>query len=430
MIAGLIPVSFLRPWIGVLAWSWIAYMAPHRLAWGFAFNLPVAMMIGVATIAGFVIAKDKKPLPRVAEVWLILLLAAHFTLTTLLAINPELAWGKWDWVFKGLLIAFVTIWLFQDRSRLRALFMVITLSIGFYGLKGGLWVFRTGGVDQVWGPENTFFGDNNTLGLALCMALPLMLGMAREVERWWLKWTFRVIFAFSIVAVLFTHSRGAFLALAVILTVMAWRSPWRLRFATAVALAAVIALPFIPLNLQERLQSIKEYDQDRSVLGRFQAWTVGYNLAMDRPLTGGGFRAYLNESVWKTYHPGEYIDSRDSHSLYFEVLGEHGVLGFALYLALLVATVVSLSRIRRRWRKHPEHQWLARYAEMIQLSLYPFLIAGAFLGVAYFDLYFHLVAITIVLKGLSIQAEQRVAADISVPSPAVARTRHVARPAA
>jgi len=407
-ILALVPVSFFRPWIGVLIWSWIAYMAPHKLAWGFAQSLPVAMLIGGATIAGFLFIKDRKPLPRILGVWLFLLLGIHFTITTFFAINPDLAWGKWNWVSKSLLITFVTMWLFQDRSRLRALFMMIALSLGYYGLKGGLWVLRTGGEYRVWGPVDTFFGDNNTLGLALCMAVPLLLGLSREEPRQWLRVVLRTTFGFSVIAILFTHSRGAFLALTVILVMLIWRSPWRLRFATVVVVTSLLALPFIPLNLEQRIQSIQDYQQDPSAIGRLQAWTTGYYLALDHPFLGGGFRAFNVKPVWDRYYPGEYLAFRDSHSLYFEVLGEHGFLGMGLYLMLLVVTFVNLGRIRKRWQAHPEHGWLSRYADMTQLALYPFLVAGAFLGVAYFDLYFHLVAIGVILKALSDQTERSV----------------------
>jgi len=244
-ILAFIPVSFFRPWIGVLVWSWIAYMAPHKLAWDFAQSLPVAMMIGGATIAGFLFTKDRKPLPRVLGVWVLFALTIHFTITTTFAINPDMAWGKWDWVLKALLITFVTMLLFQERSRLRALFMVIALSLGYYGVKGGLWVLRTGGENRIFGPESTFFGDNNTVGLALSMALPLMLGLARTESRQWLRLLLRAMFAFSAAAILFTHSRGAFLALAVILGLLIWRSPWRFRFAITAVIVSLLALPYL-----------------------------------------------------------------------------------------------------------------------------------------------------------------------------------------
>jgi hypothetical protein len=42
---------------------------------------------------------------------------------------------------------------------------------------------------------------------------------------------------------------------------------------------------------------------------------------------------------------------------------------------------------------------------MTQLALYAFLVAGAFLGVAYFDLYFLLIAASVMLHVLSLQAQ-------------------------
>jgi len=73
VIVGLVPISLIRPWLGVLAWSWIAFMAPHMLTWGFGRTLPVAMLIGGATLLGFIFTRDKDPLPRAAVVPLLVL---------------------------------------------------------------------------------------------------------------------------------------------------------------------------------------------------------------------------------------------------------------------------------------------------------------------------------------------------------------------
>jgi putative inorganic carbon (HCO3(-)) transporter len=404
VILGLTPVSFIRPWIGVLAWSWIAYMAPHMLTWGFARTLPVAMMIGGATLLGFVFAKDKKPLPRSAVVALLVLFAIHITMTSFLAFDPRIAWSKWEWVIKAMLMAFVTMSLFQDRYRLRWLYMVMALSLGFYGLKGGIWALKSGGTERVFGPEGTFFGDNNELGLALCMMLPFLLYLSREEPRLWLKRTLRVTFGFSIVAILFTYSRGAFLGLLAIAGLMVWRSPWR-KTAIAVAICLTLAIiPFLPEQWWGRIDTISAANPDTSIQGRLEAWRTAFNLAVDRPFTGGGFRALWDDSTWQTYFNGVYMKARDAHSIYFEVLSEHGFVGLGLYLLIAGTTLISLWRIRRRWRGHPEHGYLANYAEMTQLALAPFLVAGAFLSVAYFDLYQHLLATTAILQALSVRA--------------------------
>jgi len=412
---GLIPVSLLRPWIGILAWYWIAFMAPHGLTWGFGRTLPVAIGIGGATLLGWAFTKERKPIPRTWTVIGLALLVADFTLTTVLAHNPSDAWGKWEWVTKILLMTLVTMTLFQDRERLRWLYMLTALSLGFYGLKGGVWVLRTGGGERVYGPDMSFFGDNNTLGLALCMILPMLLYLSREESRLWLKNILRLTFFFTIIAIVFTYSRGAFLGLVIILGVLIWRSPWRLRFAMALLVGALIAIPFLPDRLSERIGSISEQEsaetRDTSVQGRFEAWGTAWNIALEHPLTGAGFRALWNEDIWLRYFGSEFLQVRDTHSLYFELLSEHGFLGLGLYLMVLVSTLVTLSRLRRLWRGHPEYGYLANYAEMTQLCLYPFLVAGAFLTVAYFDLYFYFVASSVMLRSLSEQAEKALAPE-------------------
>src|SRR5215467_6102097 len=240
VVIGLVPVCLIRPWLGILAWYWIAFMVPHGLTWGFARTLPVAMLIGGATLVGWVCTKDRKPIPRTVTVIALLLLAADFTLTTTLAYNPMDAWNKWERASKILLMTFVTMTLFQERARLRWLYMVTALGLGFYGLKGGIWVFRTGGSERVFGPDKSFFADNNTLGLALCMILPMLLYLSREEPRPWLKKGLRVMFFFTTVAILFTYSRGAFLGLSIVLGILAWRSPWRVRFATTVLVCSLV----------------------------------------------------------------------------------------------------------------------------------------------------------------------------------------------
>src|SRR5215813_591664 len=259
---GLIPVSLIRPWIGILAWNWIAFMAPHGLTWGFSRTLPVAMAIGGATLVGWLFTKDRKPLPRTVPVLGLLLFTVHITLTTVLAHNAEEAFGKWNWVTKVLLMTFVTMTLFQDRIRLRWLYVVVALSLGFYGLKGGIWVLRTGGGERVYGPDMSFFNDNNTLGLALCMILPMLLYLSREEPRPWLKKLMKIMFFFTIIAIVFTYSRGAFLGLATILLVLIWRSPWRLRFATGLLIGTLIALPYLPDRLSNRISSIGEQENE------------------------------------------------------------------------------------------------------------------------------------------------------------------------
>jgi O-antigen ligase len=133
--------------------------------------------------------------------------------------------------------------------------------------------------------------------------------------------------------------------------------------------------------------------------------------------------ALSSEELWAIYFGPSYYKAFDAHSIYFEVLGEHGLLGFGLYMGALLSTLVTLRSLRKRWRNHPEHGYLSRYAEMTQLSLYPFLICGAFVPFAYFDLYFLLLATTSMLFVLSQEAER---AEVPAPVPQQRRSPAIA----
>jgi probable O-glycosylation ligase (exosortase A-associated) len=419
---GLVPVFLRRPWIGILGWYGVAYFVPQGISWGFARSFPFAMVVGSATLLGFIFTKDRKPLPRNAATFFMLACTVQFTLTTIVAFNQDDAWAAWSRVMKILLMTFVTMTLFQDRARLRWLYMVPALGLGFHGVKGLLWVLRTAGGGagytgdaaaaeggRIFGPDMSFFADANGIGPALCMILPLLLYLSREEERWWLRFIFKIAFVCSIVSAIFTYSRGTFLGLAIVGLVLIWRSPWRLRFAIAVLVVGILAAPLAPERLWVRLASITQQQsaetRDASSASRVESFRTAWNIAVSRPFTGVGFKGLSTAEVWAIYYGSGFRGTFDPHSIYFEVLGEHGLLGFALYMGLIVSILLMLRRLRKRWRDHPEHGYLSRYAEMTQLALYPFLVCGAFIPFAMFDLYFLLVATTSMLYALSQEAE-------------------------
>ena len=80
-----LPFCLARPWVGLFVWSWISYMNPHRLTWGFAYDLPFAMMVGACVLLGFGLSADRKPFVWTRETILLLLLWGWFTVTTVFA---------------------------------------------------------------------------------------------------------------------------------------------------------------------------------------------------------------------------------------------------------------------------------------------------------------------------------------------------------
>ncbi len=397
LIFSTLPVILWKPHVGVLVWSWISYMNPHRLTYGIAYQFNFLDYVAAVALVSTLLAREPKSLPKHPLVWL---LAAYFiwvTITSAFADAQTLAWDKW-WNFtKVILFTFVTMMLMQTKERLHALLWVIVLSIGFFAMKGGLFTIMTAGANRVWGPPSTFFEDNNDFALACVMLVPLVRYMQTAVETKYLRWIMLASVFIGLFAIFGTQSRGALVGISSMLLFLVWKSKRFIFGIAAIGFAVAIGLVFMPDSWRERMSTIEKYQEDASAQGRLDMWKFAIDVAADHPIVGGGFDMFYNNKYRAIYLP-EGTQGRAVHSLYFEVLGEHGYVGLILYLLIGITTFFTCGGIIQRTRDHPDIKWAGTLAAMIQVSLVGFASAGAFLTVATFDLYYHLVAVTAMLK--------------------------------
>jgi probable O-glycosylation ligase (exosortase A-associated) len=154
----------------------------------------------------------------------------------------------------------------------------------------------------------------------------------------------------------------------------------------------------MPDRWHERIESIGAYDQDTSALGRFNAWAMAFNLANDRPLIGGGFEIY-NLRVFAEYAP-DPTAVHSAHSIYFQVLGEHGYVGLLLYLLMWFLVWRDGSWIIRHTQGRDDLRWAHDLARMIHVSLVGYALGGAFLNLAYYDVPYYLITAVVLTRVL------------------------------
>jgi O-antigen ligase len=149
-------------------------------------------------------------------------------------------------------------------------------------------------------------------------------------------------------------------------------------------------------------------------------------------LTGGGFQVFV-PWIFERYAP-EPWNFHDVHSNYFEMLGEQGFIGLGLYMSLLFYCLVTASALKWRIRRDPKLLWAQHFPDMLQVAILAYMLGGTFLGRAYFDLYYHLVASIVILKSLVWQQASTVAEpvrvigrNLSYAHPAAAMLQHPAR---
>jgi len=398
VIVSTLPLCLLRPWVGILVFNWISFMNPHRLLDGFAYDAPFAKLVAAATLVGLLFTRERYALPRAREVYLIGALWVTFVLSTLFAARqPAVAWEKLNEITKIFIMTGATLMLFQERRKLRLLLLVICISIGYFGVTGGVWSIYTGFEDRLWGPPKSALGDNNALGFTFTIALPLFVLVRRQAANIWLRRAMLAVFALSIVGVFATYSRGALIGLCVVLPLTLAVVRTKDVPVLAAALLACLAIYLTPRQWVERVQTITPtvYRDDSSGAKRMSSWYVAFRLGLDHPLLGAGFRPF-EPDVYEIYLPG-YWDNHDAHNHYLQVFAEHGFTGLVLFTGLLVSLFQTLRRSVDLARGDPEKIWIRDTAPLVAVSLAAYVVGGVFLNMPYFDLFYQLVAIVVVL---------------------------------
>src|SRR6266700_6234048 len=128
-IFGTLPFILWRPHIGVLVWTWIGFMNPHRLTWGFAYDMQFALIVALVTLISLLISREPKRIPWTRETILVVILVAWMTFTTFFAFYPDLAWAHLEKVAKIELMVLVTAMVMQSERRINLLVWVMALSL-------------------------------------------------------------------------------------------------------------------------------------------------------------------------------------------------------------------------------------------------------------------------------------------------------------
>ena len=392
MICTLLAIAVVRPFVGVMVWSWISFMNPHREIYGFASTMPWAMLTFLVTIVGCFVAREpRRPAVNAVTVPLVLF-GAWVTLTSLVGIGPsEPMWRMWDKVIKVIAGLLLTAAMLTDRRRIDALIWLMVISLGFYGVKGGLFTLVTGGGHIVAGPPDTMIGDRNHLAVALLVTLPLMNYLRMQARHKIVRQGLVFAMATTLVSVVGSQSRGALVGLIATAGVFWLRSRGKIVSGVAIVVGIALAIAFMPDSWVERMETMQSFEEDASAMGRVRIWLAAIALGQARPLTGGGFQAIYNQGIVDMVYPG--IRARATHSIWLEVLADHGFPGLFIWLAVLGGGLWYAFRMVRLAKDRPELQWAGDLGRMGQVSAVAYMSGGTFLSLSYWDFFLTLMVV-------------------------------------
>jgi O-antigen ligase len=212
------------------------------------------------------------------------------------------------------------------------------------------------------------------------------------------------ILALSFPAVVFTYSRGAWLSLAAVTgqQVLKSRRKFAILGATALLVLAILpfGLPTTPEPLKNKFNELVDYEADRSAVSRFWNWEFCARVGLAHPLFGAG-GDYYSLRAYEIYFP-EFLSEWPGkvwscHNAPLMMFSEHGFIGLGLWLGLIISTLVS---VRRATRADTTRQpgGPRDVADLIQGALVAYVVAGFFYDATYFDSFYQLPAMAVMLK--------------------------------
>ena len=382
IMAWLVIRALIHPWIGIMAWTWVSIMNPHKLSWTLEL-LPIAAIVGGATLIGLFISKDRRQFFVTPETALLIAFTLWMCVTLPFSIFVDASMPMWNRVMKINFMILVSMMVLYSKKHIMTFVWVVTGSLAFYGVKGGAFTILTGGNHKVWGPEGTFIEGNNEVALALVMIIPLLRFIQLTSTSVWLRRGMTVSMVLCAAAALGSHSRGALLAIGAMGLVLWLRTDRKFVMAVMLAVVTLVLVPFMPDEWFSRMGTIKSYDSDASAMGRINAWYMAWNLA-SKNLFGGGYFMWTGP-VFVIYAPVT-DDVHAAHSIYFQVLGEHGFVGLFLFMTMWLLVWLKAGRLRSVAKGNPQTQWVSDLGSMCQVSLVGYAVGGAFLSLAYYDL--------------------------------------------
>ncbi|MCG3135600.1 MAG: hypothetical protein HMLKMBBP_03321 [Planctomycetes bacterium] len=397
-LAGLaIPLAFVSPILGLLAYCWLSYMRPQELAFGIA-HISFGLYVAIALFLGIYV-RMKWDFFRLNRVTLALLgVWAVWGVSTYFAYDRSLALEGLDRITTVVLIGLVATGLCTTPERVKWFAVAIAGSLAFHGVKKGLWGVASGGsrdLNMIGG----MMSGNNENATALNMALPFLVCWAAGEKRQWKRWALWGAAALTTVAIICTYSRGGFLGLAAGAAVLAWRSRHRMLVLTAgVPVAVALFATLAPQEFLDRIGGIDDASRtDLSAMYRLRLWEVAWNIGLAEPWTGIGPRCFLTEQM-KFPRPAD-LPQLEVHSTWFELVSTVGFTGLAAYVAMLWAGFSTSGVVLRETKLRDAGSHDARLdgyraiAVASQAGLAAYTVSCTFGSLAHFDLPYHIACV-------------------------------------
>ena len=403
-LLALFGAGFRKPFVFVLTYVYIDIVSPQRLTYLLLNAVPISLIAVALAVGGWMLADDKSGTRIAPRQLLIVLLLLYCGVSTSTADFPVDALGKWDWVWKCLAFAAFLPLTLRTKLRIESLLLVMIASAASIIIIGGIKTIASGGGG--YGTLNLMVSNNSglyegsTISTVAVAIIPLILWFTKYgtvfPPDWKVKlFCYALVFACLLIPV-GTSTRTGLLCIGLVAVLMLRDTKRKFLYLGLLGAAGMMAIPFLPDSFTNRMSTIKTYKADESASTRLAVWGWTWQYAKDHPF-GGGFEMYRQNQIRYDTEKVEgdaqnatvdrklTIDkARAFHSAYFEMIGEQGFPGLAIWILINLGGIIRMEVLRQRYRKSgPDDAWIAPLAGALQSAHIVYLLGAAFIAIAF-----------------------------------------------
>lgn len=406
-----IPATFLCSGAAITAIVWMTLIAPNNYLVGVAGQLPTYLALFAPLAVSLCICYKQLRSPFLPVIWIMLLFLVQGAISAASCppVNSDSSWAQLLLLEKITITMFCIVSIVVDRATIHAVIIAVALGLGFHGIDNGLKYLASGGGHLIVGIPQ--LGDNNTFGMVMLMVAPIAYYVFGVLQNNIIRFGFLGISALCAVTALGTLSRGALIALVAVDALMVIRSKHKIRNLIISILIGGIGMTFMTDKWAKRMDTIETAGQDSSFMGRVGQWKLSYVIAIDNPMTGVGYSGIAKSPIWESYLPSYHRTFPDdttkpgnglvAHSIIFQVLGDLGFPGLAIFGILLLVSFKNLSAIRRASKNNADLFWMRDLANALELSLTAFVVGGLALSAAYYECFYIIIAVIAATRRLA-----------------------------
>lgn len=410
--------SLFRPWVGVVAVYLLVVLSPQNIWWWAFEGIRPIFYISVATIIGFLSALfvgkislqpffDKR-IYCLLIMWIAFSISFYFgdyvSISSAFRFSdPNLQFAIINKILLFFLICCLCI---DNQKKLKYLTLPIVIStIYLIYWTNNQYLFlgkfgRIGGPSPPYGGSHTY-GDENNFAMLFVTGLPFLYYAGVYFKKIYLRFLFWAIIPLGWHAIFLTGSRGGLVALLTTLIITFIQSKRKI-------ISSIILLFFLVFFswqagdiMKGRAQTIPDYQEDESVLGRIYSWEAAIKMIKDHPVIGVGFASF------GPAYP-DYSDNkpREAHSTFLQISAESGIIAGSMYILIVILYSQALLKTRNKSFEY-EDKFLFFLNEALIASFAGIIVCSLFLSLQYFEIFYYICAMIHITAIVSTRVDEK-----------------------